>query len=86
MADLEHSEPKEVIQQNYIRASSLDIEQLEELQAAGTVEVDGGLYTVWNSDAAGDLWLKRIEAAAETKSIRESFPELFAVEADDDAE
>lgn len=76
-----------MIRQSYIKAETLTVEQLAELDAAGTVEHLGGLYTVWNSDAAGDLWLKRIEAEAVGKCrVRTEYPEIFAVEADDDAE
>lgn len=70
-----------MIAQSYIRAETLTTEQLEELNSTGTVEHLGAVYTVWNTDAAGDLWLKRMEAA---KSVRQAFPEIFAAAEDDD--
>ena len=68
----------------YIRAADLSTAQLEELQAHGTVEVDGSVYQLWRSDATGP-WLQAQAAAAPT-GIRDVYPEIFAAEVDDDAE
>lgn len=66
----------------YIRAADLSTAQLEELQAHGTVEVDGSVYQLWRSDGSGP-WLQAKSAAAPT-GIRDVYPEIFGDYGDDD--
>lgn len=58
----------------YIRAADLSTAQLEELEAHGTVEVDGATYRAWRSDATGP-WLQ-----AQAPADRE-FPVIYGTPA-----
>ncbi len=44
----------------FIRANSLTDDQVAELVAHDTVDVDGFLYREWRKDVDGETWLMRI--------------------------
>ena len=70
---------------SYIRADELSEDELETLTDRGVVEVAGGdVFVLWNVDAAGDQWLRRIKAGAAVASTPEpvserQFPEIHGV-------